>query len=199
MEHAYSRAYQLAQQLGETPQRFSVFVGLWRFYFNQARLHTARELAEQCFTLAQHLREPTTLQEAHQILGSTFFFMGDQVATHEHLEQGIALYNPQQSRTLAFSRGTDPGVVCLSRAGWGLWWFGYPDKALARSHEAIALAQRLSHSYSLSFALHYNAILHVWRREMALAKEQLEPSITFMQEHGFVVFLGAAITSNSRS
>ena len=145
MEQAYTRAYELAQQLGETPQRFSVLVGLWRFYYSQARLHTARELAEQCFVLAQHLREPASLQEAHTYLGSTLFFMGDLVAAHAHLEQGIALYDPQQSHTLAFSRGTDPGVVCLSRAAWGLWWLGYPDKALARSHEAIALAQRLSH------------------------------------------------------
>jgi class 3 adenylate cyclase/tetratricopeptide (TPR) repeat protein len=194
VEHAYARAFELAQHLGETPQRFSVLVGLWRFYYSRARLHTARELAEQCFTLAQYLREPTVLQEGYQILGSTFFFMGDQVAAHEHLQQGIALYNPQQSGTLAFSRGTDPGVVCLCRAGWVLWWLGYPDKALARSHEAIALAQRLSHPYSLSFALHYKAILHVWRQEIALAKAQLEASIAFMQEHGFVHFLGQALT-----
>ena len=55
VEHAYIRAYELAQQLGETPQRFSVLAGLWRFYLSQARLLSARELAEQCVTLAQHL------------------------------------------------------------------------------------------------------------------------------------------------
>jgi len=194
VEHAYTRAYALAQQLGETPQQFSVLVGLWRFYYSQARFPTARELAEECFVLAQRLREPASLQEAHTYLGSTLFFMGDLVAAQTHLEQGIALYDPQQSHTLAFSRGTDPGVVCLSRASWGLWWLGYPDKALARSHEAITLAQRLSHPGSLYFASHYNALLHVWCRRMALAKELLEATITFMQEHGFVQFLGAAIT-----
>jgi class 3 adenylate cyclase/DNA-binding winged helix-turn-helix (wHTH) protein/tetratricopeptide (TPR) repeat protein len=194
VEQAYTRAYALAQQLGETPQQFSVLVGLWRFYYSQARLPTARELAEQCFVLAQHLREPASLQEAHTYLGSTLFIMGDLVAAHAHWEQGIALYDPQQSHTLAFSRGTDPGVVCLSRAAWGLWWLGYPDKALARSHEAIALAQRLSHPGSRYFALHYNAVLHVWCRKMALAKELLEASIAFMQEYGFVQFLGAALT-----
>jgi tetratricopeptide (TPR) repeat protein len=52
----------------------------------------------------------------------------------------------------------------------------------------------LSHPGSLYFALHYNAVLYVWRQEIALAKEQLEASIAFMQEHGFVHFLGQAIT-----
>jgi adenylate cyclase len=127
-------------------------------------------------------------------LGSTFFFMGDPVAARTHLEQAIALYKPQQSRTLAFSRGTDPGIVSLSRLAWTLQWLGYPDRARARSHEAITLAQGLSHPYSQSFAIHYNAILHVWCREMDLAKEQLEGSISFMQEHGFVHFLGQALT-----
>src|SRR5262252_2321401 len=76
VEHAYTRAYALAQQLGETPQRFSVVVGLWRYYLSQAQLQRARELAEQCLTLAQHLHEPTSLQEGYQILGSTLFFLG---------------------------------------------------------------------------------------------------------------------------
>jgi class 3 adenylate cyclase/DNA-binding winged helix-turn-helix (wHTH) protein/predicted ATPase len=194
VEHVYTRAYALAQQLGGTPQQFSVLIGLWRFYYSQARFPTARELAEECFDIAQHLREPASLQEAHTYLGSTLFMMGDLVAAQAHLEQGIALYDPQQSHTLAFSRGTDPGVVCLSRTSWGLWWLGYPDKALARSHEAIALARRLSHPGSLYFALHYNALLHVWCRKMALAKELLEASITFMQERGFVQFLGSEVT-----
>jgi DNA-binding winged helix-turn-helix (wHTH) protein/class 3 adenylate cyclase/tetratricopeptide (TPR) repeat protein len=194
VEHAYARAYTLAQQLGESPQRFAVLVGLQRFYLNQARLHTARELAEQCFALAQDLGEPASLQEAHQILGSTLFFLGEPVAAYDHLEQGIALYDPQQNRTLAFSRGTDPGVVCLARAAWALWWLGYPDQALARSREAIALAQQLSHSYSLIFALQYNTILHLWRRESELAKAPVEAALVLMREHGFVQFMGGAMT-----
>ena len=153
-------AYALAQQLGETPQQFSVLVGLWRFYLSQARLPTARELAEQCFALAQHLREPASLQEAHTYLGIDLVLSGRSSCGTGALEQGIALYDPQQSHTLAFSRGTDPEWYA-SPVAWGLWWLGYPDQALARSHEAIALAQRLSHPCSLIFALHYNAILHV--------------------------------------
>jgi class 3 adenylate cyclase/tetratricopeptide (TPR) repeat protein len=194
VEQTYARAYDLAQQLGDTPQRFSVLVGVWRFYLSQARLHTARELAEQCFALAQHLQDPTSLQEAHTYLGSTFFFMGDPGTALTHLEQGIALYDPEQSHTLAFSRGTDPGVVCLSRAAWVLWWLGYPDQALARSQEAVALAQRLSHPYSLYFALQYDAFLHMWRREASSAKERLEAVMALIREKGFIQFLGGGMT-----
>jgi predicted ATPase len=120
--------------------------------------------------------------------------MGDPVAAHTHLEQATALYAPQQSRTLAFSRGTDPGVVSLSRLAWTLWWLGYPDRALARSLEAIELAQCLPHLYSLIFALQYHAHLHVYRREAAHAKERFESVMSLMRENGFVQFWRGGMT-----
>ena len=39
-----------------------------------------------------------------------------------------------------------------------LWYLGYPDQALKRSHEALTLAQELSHPFSLAFALSFAAI-----------------------------------------
>ncbi len=72
VEHAYTRAYDISQQHEETPQHFSVLVGLWRLYLNRAQLRTTRELAEQCFALAQRLQDPMLRQEAHLILGSTW-------------------------------------------------------------------------------------------------------------------------------
>ncbi|MGE3537907.1 MAG: AAA family ATPase [Candidatus Tectimicrobiota bacterium] len=193
VEQTYARAYTLSQSLGETPQRFSVLIGLWRFYFTQGQLLTSQELAEQCLALAQTLQLQALLQEAHAIVGSTLCFLGQQVTAQAHLEQGITLYQEQSSQALALSRGTDPGVVCLARSSWTLWWLGYPDQARARSRAAIALAQRLAHPYSLSFALHYEAVLHVWCREVERAHELLQASIALMHEHGFVQFLGQAV------
>ena len=59
------------------------------------------------------------------------------LAAQAHLEQGIALYDPQQHRAHAFRYGQDPGVVCRSYAASTLWYLGYPDQALQRSHEAL--------------------------------------------------------------
>ena len=58
------------------------------------------------------------------------------------------------SSTLASPSATaDPRVECLSYAAWTLWFLGYPDQALKRSQEALALAEELSHPFSLAFAL----------------------------------------------
>jgi class 3 adenylate cyclase/predicted ATPase len=193
VEQTYTRAYELCQQVGDSPQRFAALVGLWRFYISQAKLRTAHEVAEQGFLLAQRMQDPVLLQEAHLMLGSVFFYRGDLVSARAHLEQGIALYDPQQNRSLAFSGGTDPGVACLSWMAWTQWMLGYPDQGLARSREALSLAQELSHAYSRGFALHFAALFHYSRREVQLVQERTEAAIALSREQGFVRWLGGGM------
>ena len=49
----YTRARELCQQVGETPQLFPALWGAVAFYLMRGELQTARELAEQLLTLAQ--------------------------------------------------------------------------------------------------------------------------------------------------
>ena len=112
VEQVYARARELCQQVGETPQLFPVLWGLWWFYEVRAELQTARELGEQLLSLAQRQQDPALLLEAHRALGQTLFWLGELAPARAHLEQGIALYDPQQHRSLAFHYGQDPGVGC---------------------------------------------------------------------------------------
>jgi class 3 adenylate cyclase/DNA-binding winged helix-turn-helix (wHTH) protein/predicted ATPase len=186
VEGVYIRAHELSQQVGDGWQQFSALMGLGRFYINRARLQKAHELSEQCLTLAQRVQNPVFLLEAHRMFGVTLFFRGELVTAGRHLEEGIALYDVQQDYSRTFSIGMDPGVVCLSVVAWTLWMLGYPDRALIKIHEALALAQKLSHAYSLGFAMNYASTLHVWRREVQFAKERAEALITLSKEHGFI-------------
>jgi hypothetical protein len=63
--HAFARARELCQQVGDAPRLFVILAGLWVFYFNRGELQTARQLAEECFTLAQHQPESARLIRAH--------------------------------------------------------------------------------------------------------------------------------------
>lgn len=132
------RAYALCQQIGDSPQRFSALVGLWGLSLDQAQYPMARELGEECFALAQRLHDPMFLQEAHLTLGATLFYTGELVEAHAHIEQAIALYDPQKSRSLALGRSADSGVMSLAYASRTLWMLGYPDQALTRLHEVYA-------------------------------------------------------------
>jgi predicted ATPase len=185
VEHVYARARALSQQVGESPELFPVLWGLWRFYLVRAEYRIARELAEQCLSLAQRAQDSAFLLVAHHALGITVYFLGEVTAARAHLEQGLALYVPEEHCTLAFRYGIDLGVWCLSYVAWPLWLLGYPDQAHKRSHEAITLAQALAHPFTLASALFFVAYLHHARREGQAAQERAEALIAFSTEQGF--------------
>ena len=187
--HAYARARELCQQVGETPQRFQVLRGLWYFYLHRVELQTARELGEQLLTLAQHFGDPALLLEAHYALGNTLNYLGEFAAARAHFEQGIALYDRQQHHAHAFRYGQDPGVICHAYAALTLWWLGYPEQALRRSHQAVTLARELAHPFSLGIALVFAAWLHLLRRAGPPTQEWADAAIALAAEHGFTVLL----------
>ncbi len=182
VEHAYARARELCQQMGETPRLLQVLLGLESFYYVQSKLQTARELGEQSLSLAQRLHDPARLLGAHYALGSALFNLGEFASAREHLEKGTALYGLQKHRSRAVQ---NPGVSCLSFAALVLWSLGYPDQALKRVHEALTLAQELSHPFSLAVALNWAAWFHQYRREAQLTQEWAEAEIALSKEQGF--------------
>ena len=71
VEHAYTQARALCQQVGETPELVPVLLGLWRFYLVRSQLHTARELGETLLRLAQRADDPALSVIAHYAIGAT--------------------------------------------------------------------------------------------------------------------------------
>ena len=82
-----------------------------------------------------------------------------------------------------------PGVVCRAYAGVTLWWLGYPDQALQRSHEALTLAQELAHPFSLAYALHNTSLLYELRHEEQAGQECAEAVMAVSREQGFTYWL----------
>jgi predicted ATPase len=185
VEHAYTQARTLCQQVGETPELGTVFFGLLRFYMVRPRLHTAREIGETLLRLAQRAHDPVLFVIAHYALGSTWFYLGTLPAAHMHLEDSIARYMPDQRTALVFRMGLDPGVACQGFAAMTLWLLGYPEQALTRDHEALALAHELSHPYSLASARCWAAYIYQLRRDMSAVHEHAEAAVALSTEQGF--------------
>jgi predicted ATPase len=114
--HAYARAHELCQQVGDTPQLFVVLAGLAEFYRARGELEAARDLGEQCLALAQRQHDPERLAHAYSVLGRVLFFLGEFVPAQAHLERALAISAPPRdpSRTSRFDRAA--GVVAH-----GLW------------------------------------------------------------------------------
>jgi predicted ATPase len=148
-------------------------------------LHTARELGDTLLRLAQRADDPALAVVGHSALGATWLWLGALSAARQHLEEGIALYTPDQSRALVFRMGLDPGVGRRAIAAITLWLLGYPAQALARLHEALTLAHELSHPYSLAWARCWAAYVYQFRRDVPAAHEHAEAAVALSTEQGF--------------
>jgi predicted ATPase len=185
VEHAYTQARALCQQVGETPELIPVLFGLWRFYIARPQFQTARELGETLLRLAQHADDPALSVIAHYTLGATWFWLGALPAARQHLEECIVLYTPDQRRAPVFRIGHDLGVGCQTLTAATLWLLGYPEQAQARLHEALALAHELSHPYSLAYAWCWAAVVSQFRRDVPAVHEQAEAAVTLSIAQGF--------------
>ena len=182
VERAYERARELASELGEAGQRFTVLFGLWRYYLNRARLATSRDLAEQLLVSAGELDGDARWLMARYAMGTTQYYQGEIESAAANLDRAVALYDPRDRVSVAAS---DPRITSLSCGAWALWHLGLADQALARSQESVRLAQELSHLPSLAHALYYAALLHQFRREAVAARDCLQQLMACSTERGF--------------
>jgi predicted ATPase len=169
-----------------------VLLGMWRVYNMRGALKTAREVAERLLDLAQRGNDPLHLIEAHRAVGVVLFWLGDLTAARSHLEQGAALYDHQQHASHDRHSGPDVGVSCLSMVSTLLWMLGYPDRAMAQSEQAITLAQKLNHPFSLAFALVNAARLDHFRREWRTLQTRAEAAQHIATEHHFAFWHAVA-------
>src|SRR5262249_42011656 len=157
-ERTYARAHVLCEQMAEAPPLFPVLWGLWLIYKVRSELGKARELAERLFDLAQGAQDPAQLLQVRQALAVTSLCRADPAATREHVEQGVALYDPRQHLGHTLLYGQDPGVACRAFGAVALWLLGYPDQAERHCCEAVALGRELGQPSTLALALHFAAM-----------------------------------------
>jgi predicted ATPase len=194
VEIVYTRARELCARVVDCPELlFSTLRGLWIFHMLRARHDEAQEIAERMLVLAQEEQRPAFHLEACRALGDTQFYLGDFVEAAKQLEEGVRLYNPEQHRIHALLYGSDPAVSCLVYGAWTLWCLGYPDQSLAKSHEALALARRMTHHYTLAIALCHCALLHQFRREVQLTEQLSDALMALSTEQGFAYWPAVAV------
>jgi DNA-binding SARP family transcriptional activator/predicted ATPase len=190
---AYARARELCQKVAEPPQRFQVLWLTYTYHAARGEHRTAHELGKQLLLLTQRAEDLVLEMMAHWALGWNLFFLGEFAETRDHLERAVASYVPRKHHFLAFLYGQDPGTICRSKLACVLWSLGYPQQALQRNREALALAQELSHPYSLAFAHGLASLLHCFCRDWRATQSSAEVSIRLSTKHGFAYWLPSMI------
>ena len=173
---AYGRATELCEKHGGHRDLFAALWGLWLSRFasgGKGDVTVALNLSDKLLVLAQRPQEAGLRLQAHHSAWTTHFFCGAPETTLGHCQAGYRLYDMDRHRSHALLYGGhDPGVCARAIAAHGEWLLGYPAKALASIDDAVVLAERLAHPFSLELALMWATMIHQIRREPEQALRQ---------------------------
>src|SRR5262249_16868614 len=131
------------------------------------------------------VNDSALLVEAHFVTGITCVTLGQLTKARRELEKVRACYDPEKHRFNAFLYGSDPGVFSSVFLSFVLWILGHPDLALRTSEEAEALARKVSHPFSHTFALYYAARVHQYRGEVELALDKAKRVVELAEQQAF--------------
>ena len=189
-EQTYARARELASQIGESPELSRVLAGMAGAYYNKGDCATAAEVAQEALAAAELTRDAFDLLSAQFLVGQASFLRGNFSRALQHFEQNMRLYNPLEHGPLAYPVGYDSGVVAYAHAAWCHLYLGHPDRAMAVSEEAVALAKRVEHPVSLAIALFFAGLVHFERGETDRMRERVGEVVDLAERLGFPLWLG---------
>jgi predicted ATPase/class 3 adenylate cyclase len=187
VEQAYTRALELFPEQ-ELPQLFPVLRSLGRYYSFRAEFDKGIQIGREILRLAEQERDTSMLVDGHLAVGANLAFVDDLHGGLDHLDKAIQYHQSEPHRSHPFQLGNDPAVACFTTSAFTLWLLGYPDRALGRANEGVALATQLEHPFSLAYALFHSGFLHLWRREPVLVKDRAVGVLQVAEDHDFEIW-----------
>ncbi len=189
-EEVYLRARQLCRSVDQATSSFQAAWGLWLVYQQRGQIDLARSATDEVLSLAQRQREISDhLLQAHHAAWTTELFIGNISASRAHTLRGDALYDIEKHRTHAFNYGGhDPGVCAKTTASEALCLLGHVEQAVRHAADGVALAERLSHPFSLAMARYFVAQAHQYRREVDIVRAHAQAAVAMCESHGFESF-----------
>jgi predicted ATPase len=185
IESTFTRARALCQALGDTPELFPV---LWNLtFFNMIRGDVAAVVEQTAILMrqAEHTGQAPFQMAAHHLAGVTAEFAGDLTVSHELLERARELHDPARHPDYNRAFGIDPGMVARAMSARPLWALGYPDRAIARGKETIALGRAQRQPVTFVFALVVAQGVHLYRGEAEAALALGEEVTALCEEYEF--------------
>jgi DNA-binding SARP family transcriptional activator len=188
VERAHIRAWELFQKAKDTASFLPDLFYLAHFCSSRGDHRTTNEITRQLVAQAEHANNVSLTLMAHSVRGWNCFLRGELGPAHTHLERAIACANLQASSPLdPFYRSNllapDPSVLTLGYLSLLMWELGYPEQALRRSQETIALARKLGLIQTLLVAYCEAGICAMMRQDIQLAHEYGEVLVHLTAKH----------------
>jgi class 3 adenylate cyclase/predicted ATPase len=188
---AYTRARQLASQMGRAVELFKAVWGSWMVAGSVSDMPAMSRLNDELFDIARAEDDAGLLLQAHHSAWSTVVVLGNLVAARQHAEAGLAIYQQDiHGQHAQIYGGHDPGecaYICCAQTNFIL---GYPDASHRQLEQAVELARDLAHPTTLLHALSFGADIRALRREPLAVDELVASWLPIISTHGSAI--GAA-------
>jgi predicted ATPase len=188
---AHMRAHELVRRTGNAGTRleFSILLDTWMATLAGGDAIATLEQARALLATARSGLESPMLVVAHRALGSALIMNGDYRGGVPHLEQAVALFAPAERDGDKFQSAQDVGVTVFSHLFWGLWHYGYPDRASKAADEALRLAED-SVASIVSFAEMWACWTMLFSRRVAEAEDLASALVARATEHRMPMWSG---------
>ena len=186
---AFRRAHELSADAADVDSRFSSNYGLWAGSYVHGDLPGMLGPA-QAFLHDVELRpDSPEAGVAHRAYGVTQWFTGNYSEARAHLEQAVAIFDPERDRDLAFRFGQDVGVSAMVYLAIALWPLGQVDRAREIADATAARIGKLSHLATSTYGLMHCAMFEIIGRKVDRAAPLARALSSVAHEHGIALWV----------
>ena len=132
---------------------------------------------------------------AHRAAEITCWFAGEYREARDHLERGLALFQPGRDDDLAFRFGMDPGVAAMANLAIASWPLGEVDRAMLLIDAMETRMSGVAHIGTLSFGRMHAALFELMRGDHVRGAQSVFELVRLAHAHelplwgAFAVFL----------
>ncbi len=195
-EAAVERAMTLARQFGNPPATLPLLGRTAHAWVYRGEHVRAMALAQELLALAKREEDDSLLLEAHTIVGLTHFYKGEFVAAQPHLDAALALYDPVRHASLTYLYGQDAGVHAGLYRVLNLTMLGFLDQARLQAKSTIALAEEISHPFTLAFAWSFVSLAAGLALDIDMILETAQRSLAVARAHAFPTWTAFGLAAN---
>jgi len=185
LEAHYQRAHELVERVGRPSLRFPILWGQWFVKYNRGQYAAAQKAGESLLELGRALGDSGQVLEGHHALWALLSVMGNLEAAVQHMEEGVALYNPDLHASQKYLyAGHDTGACCRYHLAKDLWLLGHLDRSISALNEALELAEQLRHPMTSVITHWFAAWVYYHRGDRSAMSASLEQLVAIATEHG---------------
>ncbi|MGE5597073.1 MAG: adenylate/guanylate cyclase domain-containing protein [Hyphomicrobiales bacterium] len=203
VQATYQRARELCDATNDSRHLFSVLRGLFSVAIARANYGKALQFAEQMLSVAQAARHPALLLGARIALGQVLFWMGFLPAARDHLREALGYYDFDRHSPRGARSGQDPGTTAMLYLALSLGAMGATGEGRRMIADALALAERCQHPFTIAFAHAHAAFFYVLVGQGVEAEHHARHAMALSDDHNFPMwagvgsaFLGAALAAD---